>query len=351
MAVTSLRALGWSDALQAQFESTDNQHLEPARVSAVHRGARVVVGEFGELTARLPGRFLHDAAPGDIPAVGDWVVVERDPDGARIRAVLDRSTKFSRKVAGHETQEQVLVANVDVVFLVSALNADFNLRRIERYLATAFSSGARPVIVLTKADLCHEAALRALEVEAVAPGTDVVVTSSITGEGFDHLLAFAHPGVTLALLGSSGAGKSTIVNALAGRELQRIQDIRGDDKGRHTTTHRELFVLDSGALIIDTPGMRELQLWDVDDGLDPAFGDIASLAAGCRFTDCRHDSEPGCAVGAAIADGTLDADRLAAYRKLERELAYLTRKRDKRAQAEASRKWRAMTKSVRNRPR
>ncbi|HVM36633.1 MAG TPA: ribosome small subunit-dependent GTPase A [Actinomycetota bacterium] len=351
MEVTSLRALGWSDALQERFDSVSIEGLEPARVVAVHRGVYVAVAAWGEVTARASGRFLHNATAGEMPAVGDWIAIERDGENARIHVVFERSTKFSRKVAGDATEEQVLVANVDIVFLVSALNSDFNPRRIERYLATAFSSGARPVAVLAKADLCDDAALRALEVETIAPGTDVVVTSSITGEGFDELREYAQPGVTLALLGSSGVGKSTIVNALAGRDLQHVQDIRADGKGRHTTTHRELFVLPSGALIIDTPGMRELQLWDAETGLDPTFADITALAADCRFADCAHRSEPGCAVRAAAADGTLDGDRLAAYRKLERELAYLERKQDKRAQANESRKWRAVNKAMRSRGR
>lgn len=351
MEAMSLRALGWSDARQEQFHSIAIEGLEPARVVAVHRGVYVGLAASGEVNARPTGRFLHKATAGEMPAVGDWIAIEHDGQNARIHAVLERSTKFARKVAGDETEEQVLVANVDIVFLVSALNSDFNPRRIERYLVTAFSSGARPVIVLTKADLCDDAALRALEVETVAPGTDVVVTSSITGEGFSELTDYAQPGVTLALLGSSGVGKSTIVNALAGRDLQHVKGIRNDGKGRHTTTHRELFVLPSGALIIDTPGMRELQLWDAETGLDPTFADIAALAAGCRFADCAHRTEPGCAVRQASADGTLDADRLAAYRKLERELAYLERKQDKRAQADESRKWRALTKAMRSKQR
>ncbi|HVL65352.1 MAG TPA: ribosome small subunit-dependent GTPase A [Actinomycetota bacterium] len=344
----SLRALGWTDERAQELEDHDLKQYPPARVAAVHRGACSALSEQGEISARVPARLYRIGAG---PAVGDWIAVEEIAGEHFVRGILPRRSVFSRKVAGDETEEQVVVANADRVLLVSALGADFNLRRIERYLTTAFSSGATPVIVLTKADLDPQADLRALEAGAVAPGVDVVVTSVVNGRGIDALRDLAAPGITLALLGSSGTGKSTLVNLLAGGEIQRVEAVRADGKGRHTTTHRRLIVLPSGGLVVDTPGMRELQLWDADEGLDAAFDDVADLASGCRFSDCAHESEPGCAVREAVAAGALDGGRLDSYRKLQRELAFLERKKDRRAQAEETRKWRSVARAMRNRPR
>ena len=234
----------------------------------------------------------------------------------------------------------MLAANVDTVFLLMSLNEDFNLRRLERYITMAWESGAKPVIVLTKTDLYPEFALRVLEVEAIAFGVPVHAISSLTGDGLELVRTHLAPGQTIALLGSSGVGKSTLVNTLAGEELLATQPIREDDgEGRHTTTHRQLVLLPGGGLVLDSPGMRELQLWESSDGLSETFGDVEDLAAQCRFSDCAHETEPGCAVQAALADGTLAAERWTSYNKLQRELAHLERRLDKRLQAEAKKRW------------
>ncbi len=340
-----LEALGWTDELGASFEQYRRQGLVPGRVAVQHRGACDVLTEVGELRCDLPGRLFHEAAsPADLPAVGDWVAVDRragEPAGT-IRAVLPRRTKFSRKTAWQATEEQVLAANVDVVFLVSSLNEELNLRRIERYLTLGWESGAKPVIVLTKADLVDDPAALVATVEAVAFGVPVIPLSNRTGAGLEGVRDHLGAGVTVALLGSSGVGKSTLVNTLAGAELLATQEIRDDGKGRHTTTRRELVQLPGGGLVIDTPGMRELQLWAADDGLDEAFDDVTALFADCRFSDCAHEVEPGCAVQAALADGRLDPDRWESYLKLQRELEHLERKLDKRAESEARKRWKAL---------
>jgi ribosome biogenesis GTPase len=284
----------------------------------------------------------HEAGADGMPAVGDWVAIAARPEEGRatIHAVLPRRTKFSRKVAGNTSEEQVLAANVDAVFLVMSLNEDFNLRRLERYITMAWESGAQPVIVLTKTDLCPDWELRVLEVEAIAFGVPVHAVSNISGEGLEVVREHVTHGRTIALLGSSGVGKSTLVNTFAGEELLATQEIREDDgEGRHTTTHRQLVLLPDGGLVLDTPGMRELQLWESSDGITETFSDVEDLAAQCRFSDCAHRTEPGCAVQTAIEDGTLPFERWASYKKLQRELAHLERRLDKRLQAEERKRW------------
>jgi ribosome biogenesis GTPase / thiamine phosphate phosphatase len=279
---------------------------------------------------------------GDLPAVGDWVAVAARPTEGTgtIQGVLPRRTKFSRKVAWAASEEQVLAANVDSVFLLTSLNEDLNLRRLERYLTLAWESGARPVIVLTKTDLAADVELRLLEVGAIAFGVPVHAISSLTGDGLDVIQSYLEPGKTIALLGSSGVGKSTLVNTLAGHELLAVQEIRqSDGEGRHTTSHRQLVLLPGGGLVLDTPGMRELQLWESADGLGETFADVEELAANCRFNDCAHRSEPGCAVQAALESGTLELGRWTSYKKLQRELAHLERRLDKRLQAEERKRW------------
>jgi ribosome biogenesis GTPase len=339
----ALPELGWTDSHTTDFEPHAVAGHIPARVAAQHRGAYVLFSELGELRAEMAGRLSHEAAGmGDLPAVGDWVAVAARPDegAATIQAVLPRRTSFSRKVALTASQEQVLAANVDAVFLLMSLNEDFNVRRLERYLTTAWESGAQPVIVLTKTDLCPEFELRVLEVEAIAFGVAVHAISSITGDGLELVRAHLTPGRTIALLGSSGVGKSTLVNTLAGEELLATQEIREDDgEGRHTTSHRQLVLLPGGGLVLDTPGLRELQLWESSDGLAETFGDVEELTTQCRFSDCAHRTEPGCAVLAALADGTLPHERWESYRKLQRELAHLERRLDKRLQAEERKRW------------
>jgi ribosome biogenesis GTPase len=339
----ALTDLGWTDGHTTDFDPHAADGLVPARVAAQHRGAYVLFSELGELRAGTAGRLEHEAAgAGDLPAVGDWVAVtvRVEERAATIRHVLPRRTKFSRKVAMHASEEQVLAANVDTVFLLMSLNADYNLRRLERYLATAWDSGAQPVVVLTKTDLCHDVPERVVEVESVAFGVPVHAISNLTGDGLELVRAHLAPGRTVALLGSSGVGKSTLVNTLAGEELLATGAIReDDDEGRHTTRHRQLVVLPGGGLVLDTPGLRELQLWDVGEGVGETFSDIEELAARCRFSDCAHRHEPGCAVKAAIDDGTLPFARWASYKKLQRELAHLERRLDKRLQSEERKRW------------
>jgi ribosome biogenesis GTPase / thiamine phosphate phosphatase len=344
--VHDLTALGWDDALAEEFEPHRRAGLIPGRVSIQHRGAYDVLTAEGELRCDVAGRLYDEAAsPADLPAVGDWVAVAARPEEAAgtVQAVLARRTKFSRKTAWQASEEQVLAANVDVALIVTSLNEDMNLRRLERYLTLAWESGATPVLVLTKADLADDVPAVVAEVESVAFGAAVHAISSVTGEGLDELRAHLRPGVTAALLGSSGVGKSTLVNTLVGEELLETREIREDGKGRHTTTRRELIQLPGGALVIDTPGMREVQLWIADDGLEEAFSDVTELFEHCRFSDCAHESEPGCAVKEAIANGTLAPERWESYLKLQRELAHLDRRLDKRAQAEERKRWRALS--------
>jgi ribosome biogenesis GTPase len=339
----ALQDLGWTDSHATEFEPYAAEGRIPARVAAQHRGAYVLFSELGELRAEPAGRLTHEAAgAGELPAVGDWVAIAPRPEegAATIHAVFARRTKFSRKVALNASEEQVLAANVDAVFLVMSLNEDFNLRRLERYVTMAWESGAQPVIVLTKTDLDPHYALKVLEVESIAFGIPVHAISSLTGDGLDLIRGHLAPGRTIALLGSSGVGKSTLVNTLAGEELLATQTIREDDgEGRHTTRHRQLVLLPGGGLVVDTPGLRELQLWESSDGLAETFGDVEALAAQCRFSDCAHGTEPGCAVQAALADGTLPHDRWESYKKLQRELAHLERRLDKRLQAEERKRW------------
>jgi ribosome biogenesis GTPase len=337
-----LESYGWSDELQAQFDPYAARGLVPARVTVQQRGVYTLASALGELAAALAGRFAYEAEDGDYPVAGDWVAAAARPDEgtATIHDVLPRSTAFVRRAAGATLGEQVVAANVETAFLVTSLNADLSLRRLERYLATAWESGARPVIVLTKADLCDDVEAAVFEVESIAYGVPVHPVSAVTGRGLDDLRAYLQPGRTAVLLGTSGVGKSTLVNALAGAELLATQEIRaGDARGRHTTTHRELVLLPGGGLVLDTPGMRELGLWDAEDGISGTFEEVEALFVDCRFSDCAHEAEPGCAVQAALDVGTLDPSRWESYRKLQRELAHLERKGDPVARSAERKKW------------
>ena len=349
-----LEALGWDPDLEQQFREHGEQGLVPGRVAVEHRGAYAVRTAEGEAWAELAGKLRYESmGRGDLPAVGDWVALEPRAGGkATIKAVLPRRTKISRKVNLGETEEQVLAANVDTIFLVTSLNRDLNVRRIERYLATAWESGAQPAIVLNKADLCpvEERALLVAEVEGIAFGVPVHTVSAVTGEGIDELRPHLAAGRTVVLLGSSGVGKSSLINCLIGSERLATKEIREDGRGRHTTTSRELLALPSGALVIDTSGLRELQLWESSDGLTEAFDDVAQLEAECRFNDCGHETEPGCAVREAIRSGSLPAERLDSYRKLQRELARLERRRDARLVSLERKKWRTFAKQQRRNP-
>jgi ribosome biogenesis GTPase / thiamine phosphate phosphatase len=349
-----LKSYGWSDALQHDFQPFAAQGLVPARVIVQQRNLYRLMAETGEIEGRISGRFAHEAADGGYPVTGDWVAAELKGGAAVIAQVLPRRTVFTRMAAGTAKDRQVVAANVDVALLAASLNADLNLRRLERYLATAYESGAGPIILLTKADACAEPDELIAGVEAIAFGVPVLAVSVRTGQGLAALSALLEPGKTAVLLGSSGVGKSTLVNALAGAERMATREIREDDAhGRHTTTHRELILLPSGALILDTPGMRELALWDAEAGVAAAFAEttaqVEALAQGCRFRDCAHDREPGCAVRAALADGSLDAERWASFQKLRRELAFAVRKEDPLAAAAERKRWIAIHKSGRAR--
>lgn len=354
--------LGWDTGWDQAFEPFAAGGRRPARVVAVHKETAIVRGDAGgDRSATVTGRFRFDAlATSDFPAVGDWVALEPTDagagtdDAAVIAAVLPRRTAFvrsaadaSRRTAGNLADEQVIAANVDIAFLVAGLDGDFNLRRLERYLAVTWSSGVTPVIVLNKADIARDLEERLVAVASVAPGVPVVVLSALTGDHVADLTPFLTTGHTAVVLGSSGVGKSTLLNTLLGEKRQATADVRGDDsRGRHTTTHRELFALPGGALLIDTPGIRSLEVAGADEGVDTAFDDLADLATQCRFSDCRHQGEPGCAIRLAIEAGTLDEGRLAGYQKLERELAYAERREDPRARAAEAKRWRQIHKDV-----
>jgi len=337
-AAITLDDLGWDDRLEEAFRPYLEQELSAARVVAEHRGAYAIADDRGEGRAIVRGRVRDGALlAGGLPAVGDFVAVGRSGAVSVIEAVLPRRTSVVRKAAALEADEQLVAANVDTLFVVSDLAGDFSVRRLERYLATAYESGAEPVVVLTKLDICsHPFAVA--EAQSAAIGVPVVAVSNVTGEGLEQLGQFLRPRRTVALLGSSGVGKSTLVNRLAGAELMATREVRGDGRGRHATRHRQLLVLPGGALLIDTPGMRELQLWSGD--LDEAFSDLVELGSHCRFSDCTHEVEPGCAVLAAIEAGELDPRRLESRRKLERELEVVAARASKRVWAERKRRWR-----------
>ncbi len=341
---------GWSPALQDAFAPHGAHGLIPGRVIVQQRGLYVLATDAGELAAGISGRLAHDAMAGEYPAAGDWVAAAARAEelAATIHHVLPRKTAFVRRAAGPKLGEQVVAANVDVALLTASLNADLNVRRLERYLSVAWQSGARPVIVLTKADLCDDVETALHEIGAVAFDTPILAVCALTGQGLDAVSALLAPGETAVMVGSSGVGKSTLVNALAGQDLMATQAIREDDAhGRHTTTHRELIRLPGGALLLDTPGMRELGLWDSGDGVSATFEDIEALAAGCRFHDCRHGNEPGCAVQSALADGNLDPGRWKSYGKLRREIAHLERREDPIAREAHRRQWIAISKAQR----
>ena len=338
MSDPTLAGLGWSDELEAAFTTYSDRGFEPARVVAEHRGGYLVRGTRDERLAHARGKLRDHELEGGMPAVGDWVAVCDAPGGeAAIEAVLPRRTKVSRKTPWLKSEEHVLVSNVDTVLLVSGLDGDFNPRRLERYLTAAWDSGADPVIVLTKLDLCPDPAT-ILEAEAIGVGVPVLPVSNVTGEGIDEVRALLAPRRTFALLGSSGVGKSTLVNRLAGRHLMRTGEARRDGRGRHTTRHRQLLVLPGGAIFVDTPGLRELQVWEGD--LESAFADVAELAAECRFSDCAHETEPDCAVREALEGGVLDPGRWANYLELQRELRALEARRSSRVHRELKRRWR-----------
>lgn len=316
---TALLSWGATDSVLSDSEQFPN--LKLARVVIQERGQYIVVTDRGEIPATLAGKLLYSTDEiTALPGVGDWVMVAGDDDLAVILEILPRSSCIVRKAAGPQKRAQVIATNVDTVFICMSLNENFNLRRLERYLAVVWESGATPVVVLTKADLAVDLDKLLAEVAGVAIGVEVVTTSAIDHSGFEQMRAHLGEGKTIAFIGSSGVGKSTLVNTLVGEEILATSGLRNDGQGRHTTTHREAIRLPGGGVLIDTPGMRELGLESAD--LDRTFSDIDGLAAGCRFSDCTHQSEPGCAVQAAIRSGDLDSHRLASWRKLSSEVSY-----------------------------
>jgi ribosome biogenesis GTPase / thiamine phosphate phosphatase len=328
-----LEDLGWDAFFADAFEPYEQDNLIPARVSARHHGPCELLSELGRLGGIPSGRLTDE----ELPAVGDWVAA-RPVEGERkavIEAVLPRRSSFTRKETLKRTVAQVIAANVDTVFLTTAFGFDLNPRRLERYLTAAWDSGSTPVIVVNKSDLAADPVAELVDVESIAIGVPLLAVSAATGEGLDALEPHLRPGSTIALLGSSGVGKSTLVNRLAGREVLATAETSVGGRGRHTTSHRELVPLPSGALLLDTPGMRELQLWAGEEVLDTTFGEISELAADCRFRDCAHEREPGCAIRRALGDGTLDQERWASYRKLQRELRALEIRKDARLRSEA----------------
>jgi len=342
----ALEELGWDADWQSSLGQLEDDDLVPARIAAQHRGAYLVWSADGERRARAAGRLFYAHEVGaPIPAVGDWVGLRE----TTITSILPRRSAFIRKRAGLGSDEQVLAANVDAAFLLAGLDDDFSLRRLERYITTAWDSGAEPIVVLTKADLCSDVGEAVLQVESVAIGVPVYPVSNVTGIGVEALEPHLRAGRTVVLLGSSGVGKSTLLNRLAGTELMRTAAVAADGTGRHTTTHRELIQLPSGALAIDTPGLRELQFWEGD--LSAAFEDIELLAADCRFRDCAHAREPGCAVMSAVDKGRLELDRLRSWRKLQRELEAIAARTDHRLRVARKKRWKAIAAHARQRPR
>ena len=346
--------MGWNSFFENNFLELDDPALVPARVVEQSRGIYRVRSAQREYAAQIAGKIRYLAqARKDFPAIGDWVAIAPTKESqAQIECILPRKTKLSRKVAGREISEQIVAANVDTVFVVSSLNREFNLRRIERYLTLVWDSGALPVVLLNKADLCADAGAQIAEMENIAPGIPVFLLSALQGTGIESVRNHISRGQTAAFVGSSGVGKSTIINALSGATSLRVQPVRqDDDRGRHTTTSRQMVFLPGGGIVIDTPGMRELQLWDSEEGLSRAFGDIETLAENCKFRDCGHNGEPGCAVKAAILEGQLGSERLENHRKLQAELRFQQRKADPALARQEKERWKKIHKAVRHKHR
>ena len=344
----SLRSIGWSSFQEQHFSSFDSSTFHPGRVTRESRNLYSVIGRHGEIYAELTGRFIYSAeSRAAMPAVGDWVVytLENGWEHALIHSVLPRRSFFSRKEAGGRTDEQVIAANIDTVFIVTGLDNNFNLRRIERYLTLTWESGASPVIVLNKSDVCADPAKCIAQVEAIAIDSPIHAVSAREGTGVNELSSYFARGKTGVLIGSSGVGKSTLINRLIGQDKIKTGDVRhGDSKGRHTTTHRELIPLSEGGAIIDSPGMRELQLWCGEEQISRSFADIEDLFSQCRFRNCTHRNEPGCAVRAALEAGTLEPKRLENYYRMQKEIRHLEGRRDQKARQREKMKWKKLSK-------
>ena len=345
----NLSDLGWNPFFAEAFVQYEGKDLIPGRVVVIHKDGYIIHTEQGEFKASAAGKMRYESSmPSEMPVVGDWVAVRtrQEENSAVIHAVLPRKTKLSRKVAGEETEEQILASNLDIAFWVTSLNLELNLRRIERFLTAVWDGGAVPVIILNKADLCDNTDEKTLQVESIAPGVTVIVTSALEGDGISEIGKYLSHGKTAAFLGSSGVGKSTIINKLVGRDVMKVSEIRDfDDKGRHTTSVRQMLMLENGGLVIDTPGIRELQLWDTDGSAD-TFEDLEVVALGCRFSDCTHENEPGCAVKKAVEEGIIDVNRYGNYIKMKKELGWIDRKIDRKAQLEEKKHHKILSKAI-----